>query len=730
MSWSTKALEQFAAWGGLTPEQATDAGLFEVDSAQEIYPDFDSKPAIIIPYYSADGTLTTFARNGEELPFCRLRYLGVQAPLGFTKGKVKRYAQPGASGTRVYFPKTLNWASIVGDVQEPIVITEGEAKALIAAQYGITCLALGGVWNYAAKGQDDLLPELLAIKWRGRTVYIIFDSDAATNPSVIAAEARLVDELQRKAGAQCTIIRLPANGDQKEALDTFLEKVGLEGLQKLIERTAPCGALDAKVVALNKSCCWIEKEGMVYDREQRVFVKKDNFTNGSRFSSEHHITMAAKGRTDAKRVSVAATWLIHPHAARFPEILFRPGDGPVTKTDSGAPAMNMWEGWDSAPGDVEPFLELTEFLFSRMEPHDQDLPLKLLAYKAQNPAAKIPLAIMMLGRQGCGKGLWQECVMEAFHPYGEPLNSAIFGKEFNSWIERALVCVVQEAKPEHMQANSDRIKSLITDLKQPMRDLYRPMRKVNSYTFYIFSSNERGAGAFSTDDRRMIVVDCPPKEKLGDRATQEAFYYDRVGVWKTNGGGKKLLHYLLNMDLKGWRPPSAAPMTAEKNQAYVESLNPIQTLAEEMKEGSEHAVKRWMDQMMSWADNSINSNNPSLVAHARAIAANAPQMEIRPWYEPKEMIQLFPQLMEMLIGSRFDKSMSPGTISRLLREAGIPYLVNKDNPKGFMWKGMLRQYLVVYDFDEWEAPLTQIEFDRYMNNAPKYGDMRRARRAT
>jgi hypothetical protein len=152
VSWSNKALQQFAAWGGLTGDQAADAGLFEVGSAADIYPDFDPVPAIMICHITTPTArmATSFERDGTELPFCRVRYLEDPRPRGFTKQKPKRYAQPGKSGTRVYFPRCLDWRQLVADVQEPLVITEGEAKALVAAYAGLPCMALGGVFNFMA----------------------------------------------------------------------------------------------------------------------------------------------------------------------------------------------------------------------------------------------------------------------------------------------------------------------------------------------------------------------------------------------------------------------------------------------------------------------------------------------------------------------------------------------------------------------------------------------------
>lgn len=721
MSWSKEALEQLAKWGGLTPEQAADAGMFEVANAAEIYPDFDPLPAIIIPYYQPDRALMTFERDGKTVPFCRLRYLVDPTPKGFTQKKPKRYAQPGKSGTRVYFTRCLDWERLMQDVQEPLLITEGESKSAVAAYMGMPCLGLGGVFNFM-QGVDDLLPELEAIKWRGRDVLIVFDSDAASNPNVIAAEARLVDELMRKRGAKVTIIRLPPDGDNKEALDTFLEKYGPPALIALLEKTQPLGTLDAKVIALNKDLAWIESDGLVWDLDSKQFIKKDNLITGSRWGSINHITVGAKQRSEPKKISVAAEWLRHPHAQRFSDIIFRPGDEKVVMGENNRPALNIWTGWEAVEGSVKPFLELNDYLFKNMPPEHRDIPLKLMAYKAQNPEVKVPLALVLLGPQGCGKSMWGEIMRDAFSPYGASVDSSQLVSEFQGWIERSLVAVMDEAKGEDMFRGADKLKGLISDLRQPMNEKFRPVRQVNSYTLYILTSNRRSVGSFSADDRRMIVVDCPkPKEP--------AFYHDYVKPWWKAGGAKALLYYLLHLDLEGWRPPAKAPMTPEKYLAFTEGLTTVQALAEEMKTADEQCVKRWYDQAYAWADTAINSNNPQLVAHARAISQAINSMQIRPWYEAKELAMIFPSLTESLLGAKYDRTTPPGKISRELREAGVPYLVNSDDPRGFHYHGMIRQYLIVYDFEEWAPPMTQIEFERFMAEAPTYGAIKRQRRA-
>jgi len=700
---------------GITPDDAARAGLFSVDDASTIYPEFKPALALVWPYFQPGGDIADFTREGLRLPFCRVRYLAnaPSTPAGFTgQSKAQRFTQPRQSGTKVYFPPLVDWPRILADPSEPCICTEGEAKSLAAAAAGFPVMALGGVFNFMA-GQG-LLPELLQVATQNRDIYICFDSDAASNPNILAAEARLVDELQVKRGAKCFLVRLPSSGEGKVGLDDFIKQHGPAAFMALLQAAPSLGALDAKVVALNQSVAWISRENMVYDLKTRLFIPKDSFVNGEHYGALKHIGVGAGQRGAPKDISVAATWLKHPHAKRFSEVLFRPNEGPTVTGDHGRPALNLWSGWQAQQGDVTPFLEFSEFLFRNLSPELRELPLRLIAYKAQNPQEKVPLALVLLGEQGCGKSLWSECVVEAFAPYGTVLTSRSFYSEFQGWLETSLMAAIVEAKRDDLLQGADTLKALISDLERPMNEKYRPARVIKSYTMYILTSNEKAAGAFSHDDRRMIVVDCP-------KARDQAFY-DRVSRWKKAGGPRALIDWLLTVDLQGWRPPQSAPMTAEKDMARQEALTVSQRLAEEMRDAvDQNAVVGWLGRATAWADAAINRNDSKLVAVAQATLASVATFPIRPWYTPEELLALFPYVCESLFSSKWDRSMPAGQISRELRSCGVPYLKNKDNPKGFVFKGILRQFLVVYGFEEWREPITQAEFDQRMTAWPVYG---------
>jgi hypothetical protein len=696
--------------------------MFPVADASTLFEEFHALPALVMPYFTTSGAVATFARDGKTHPFCRVRYLEEPPKAGgFTKAKPLRYGQPIASGVRAYFPqvKAVDWAAIAASPKAPILVTEGEKKALATTLAGFATVGLGGVYNFLSEG--ELIPELAAFKWHGREVYIVFDSDARLNPNIQAAEARLVDMLGRDRGAKIYLVRLPPDGDDKVGLDDFLVSQGADRLEKLLRGTEALGVVDAAIVALNRHVAWIERDGSVYDIAARHFLKTDAFVRGSRYSAETVRRVVTTGKKPGiKEVPVAATWLTHPLARRHADLLFRPGEGALVTNEVGAPSLNVWHGWNAAEGDVTPFLELTAFLMSRLPAEHRDFPLKWLAYKAQNPQLKIPLGMVLLGRQGCGKTLWSECVQRAFAPYSKNLPSSALRAPFQGWLERNLVIVINEVEPDDMEEGKERLKTLISETTQNMNEKYRVAREVNSYVSFILTANDHAAGAFSGDDRRMFVVGCP--------SPREIDFYTKVGDWKNGAGPAALMHWLLHVDLKGWRPPPRPPMTAEKWMAHMESLSQVEQLAEDTLTANENTVKMWIDASMAWANAAVASGNAGLARHAQEIIDSYNTIQIRDWYTPDELSRMFPQIAAALYGSRRTLKTPAGEISRELRNSGLAYLECADDPRGFMWRGKLQQFIVIANRDDWRLPLKQSEFDRRIKEWPRYVDLQKSNR--
>ncbi len=311
--------------------------------------------------------------------------------------------------------------------------------------------------------------------------------------------------------------------------------------------------------------------------------------------------------------------------------------------------------------------------------------------------------------------MWAKIMRLAFSPYSAAVNSGALVSEFNGWAERNLLAVIDEAKGVHVAKAAPELKRIISEDTIQLNEKYRVPKQVKNLTTVIMTSNERSVGAFDHDDRRMIVVDCP--KPAGPEL------YRSVLNWIDKGGPKALLGELLNMDLKGWRPPERAPLSAEKYMARIENMTPVQRLAEDMRTADRNTILMWIDGAMMWAAAAEMGSNTADAARAREVIDTLSRIPIRPFYTPEELAMMFPAMVSSLYGYRKGGTAS-GTISKELRDAGINYLESADDPRGFKVNGQWRQYLVIADHDEWEKPLTQNEFARMQKEWPTYGQVR------
>lgn len=101
-----------------------------------------------------------------------------------------KYHQPAGTPCRLYLPPILDRKSLAGPTV-PLIITEGEKKALKAAQEGLICIGVGGWSNICLKGTRQLIEDFDALALKGRDVVLVPDNDYYTNNHVRAAVQRL-----------------------------------------------------------------------------------------------------------------------------------------------------------------------------------------------------------------------------------------------------------------------------------------------------------------------------------------------------------------------------------------------------------------------------------------------------------------------------------------------------------------------------------------------------------
>jgi hypothetical protein len=232
---------------GLTDPQIRACGFYTETNPAAVakllnwkHPALDLGPCLCIPFTDRDGRPTGYVRVKPSCPRQK-------------DGKVVKYESPVGAPNRAYMPPATR--AKIADVSAPVLITEGEKKAAAADQHGFLCIGLVGVDGWQMKretapdgrkrGDRKLIPDLAALDWSGRTVHIVYDSEAVTKPEVQGAECRLAEAL-RAAGADVSVVRLPDGaGGAKVGLDDFLLAHGPHALRGLLDTRTPHAKPDA-----------------------------------------------------------------------------------------------------------------------------------------------------------------------------------------------------------------------------------------------------------------------------------------------------------------------------------------------------------------------------------------------------------------------------------------------------------------------------------------------------
>ena len=187
----------------------------------------------VVLYKDLDGN--PYLHNGK--PFYRFKPDAGQ----LTGDKPAKYLSAKGSGCRPYFSPLLKQQGLIDDLKKTgdVIWTEGEKKADSLVFHGFTAIGIAGVDCWRDGRSTEMLPELEAMNWRGRNVFILFDSDLTTKDSVKRALKALACKLTEK-GANVRIATLPHDLDgTKNGADDFLVKYGREALKEVLGIARP-----------------------------------------------------------------------------------------------------------------------------------------------------------------------------------------------------------------------------------------------------------------------------------------------------------------------------------------------------------------------------------------------------------------------------------------------------------------------------------------------------------
>lgn len=527
-----------------------------------------------------------FDINGKPTDFYRVRYLQ-DTRKGFdavTGKKSLRYTQPANTTTELYMPPLVDWAAIAPDVNIPLLITEGELKAACATKHGLPTLGLGGVWSFqSTKHAVELLPIFKKFDFTDRTVYIVFDSDAVTNPNVVAAENRLAKRLTER-GAHVHIGRLKQTEDgQKMGLDDYILLYSAAELKAAVLDTAFEFEPSAKLHELNEAVLYVEDPGFIWDHRKAIRISPGAFKEHA-YANHHYWERRMRGKEESLvKVPAAPAWLAWEHRATAKGLVFSPGDEPITQEGY----LNTWTGWgvnNPVPGDIAPWHDLMKHLFGA----DTEARLwfeRWCAAPLQTPGLKMAVAAALWGPvHGSGKTLVGHTLMRIYGKHSAELKDSDLEDERNSWAEGNQFVLADDITARGDRAFMRRLMTMITQKWVTLNPKFIPSYRIQDVMNYYFTSNDPDALYMDDGDRRFFIW-----EIQAGKYTP----YKRYVEWRDSDEGiSALWAYFLGLPLGDFDPQAPAPTTQAKSSMIHLGKSDLGSWVRELRDNAPLILKR------------------------------------------------------------------------------------------------------------------------------------------
>jgi hypothetical protein len=280
---------------GISPEVAAARGYFTAArqaDVPKVFAGWQRRLGLVVPSLSPDGVNLNYQLKPNK-------------PIVRKSGKAPRYETPERS------PITLDVNPLMlTQVQtgtSDLWVTEGCKKVDALASRGIPAVGLTGVNMAAVPGTKGTVPLQCwhHVRLEDRTVIVVFDSDARTNPNVQTALRRMVAMLE-KLGAIVLVVYLPSvNGDSKSGVDDYLAAGGNVAELRLMAH--PFVPVDIRHERLSKDEeLRLEVQRLWSDWEAMPTVKDSDCTDRS--TKRELIRHAEeRGKTTADGIKVAVS---------------------------------------------------------------------------------------------------------------------------------------------------------------------------------------------------------------------------------------------------------------------------------------------------------------------------------------------------------------------------------------------------------------------------------------
>jgi putative DNA primase/helicase len=168
-----------------------------------------------------------------------------------------------------------------------------------------------------------------------------------------------------------------------------------------------------------------------------------------------------------------------------------------------------------------------------------DWVIKWIAYPLQYPGAKMKSSIVMHGKQGTGKNIFWDAILEIYGKYGITVTQTQVESEYTDWMSAKLFVLANEVLSRRERRHiKGRLKDLITGDKLLINQKFMSTREERNYCNMVFLSNEPDAVDTDNVDRRFMIINA--------ETVYSAEYYKELAE---SIDIPALYHFFMNVDL-------------------------------------------------------------------------------------------------------------------------------------------------------------------------------------
>lgn len=270
-----------------------------------------------------------------------------------------------------------------------------------------------------------------------------------------------------------------------------------------------------------------------------------------------------------KRIPFINEWLRDANKKVYENIDFLPPPCVVPPE-----TYNLWKGFPIekiklfpySTDDLEPFFSLVRVMANN-DPNAFKYLLDWNADIIQNAGRKTGIAIVIKGAQGIGKNTYASIQKKLFSQdnyvdTADPKKD-IFG-DYNNLTTNKLLINFNETESKDTFANNSRIKDMITEPTENVREKYLKALVVKSFVRLQFLSNNNIVVKLEDGDRRFVIIEASA-EKKGD-----TIYWEMINSWMNDDFNiRKLFDFLSKRDISKVKWEKERPIT----EAYTETMD-------------------------------------------------------------------------------------------------------------------------------------------------------------